>query len=77
VKFTGGKNPSLILAQIPDGTVMEAPSLVAHGVITDTGGTVRIAYHVWRNSKPTPQAKGTRIVRVATVTWPGGKPHVS
>lgn len=26
-----GRNPSLILAQIRDGTVMEAPSLVAHG----------------------------------------------
>jgi beta-xylosidase len=129
VTFTGGNNPSLILAQIPDGTVMEAPSLVAHGgkvwlfvsrgrfdtnayhtdawvakgfgpgftysnhvmatgqgygygpggaeVITDTGGTVRIAYHVWETSKPTPSTKGTRIVRVATVTWPGGKPHVS
>jgi len=46
-------------------------------VITDTGGTVRMAYHVWENSKPTPQTKGTRIVRVATITWPGGKPHVS
>jgi hypothetical protein len=129
VAFTRGHNPSLILAQVPDGTVMEAPSLVAHGgkvwlfvsrsrfdtnayrtdawvakrfgpgfrfsnhvmatgqgygfgpggaeVIADTGGIVRIAYHVWEKRKPTPQTKGTRIVRVATVTWPGGKPHVS
>lgn len=129
VEFTGGSNPSLILARIANGTVMEAPSLVAHGgkvwlfvsrgrfdtndyhtdvwvtrsfgpgftfsnhvmatgegygygpggaeVITDTGGTVRIAYHVWQQNKPTPQTPGTRITRIATVTWAGGRPHVA
>ena len=46
-------------------------------VLTDTGGTVRIAYHVWKQNKPTPPTPGTRVTRVATVTWVGGKPHVS
>ena len=129
VKFSPGSNPTVTLAEVADGTVMEAPSLVAHGgkvwlfvsrnrfdtnayhtdvwsakafgpgfkysgpvmatgqgygygpggaeVITDAGGVTRIAWHVWENSKPTPSTPGTRIVRVATLTWPGGKPHVA
>ncbi len=129
VKFSAGSNPTITLAEVADGTVMEAPSLIAHGgkvwlfvargryddndyhtdvwvapgfgpgftfsnhlmatgqgygygpggaeVITDTGGVVRIAYHVWEQNKPTPSTPGTRIVRVATVTWSGGKPHVA
>lgn len=128
VSFSPGTNPAVTLAEVADGTVMEAPSLIARAgqvwlfvargpfstnayhtdvwvnskfgagftfsehlmatgqgygygpggaeVIND-GGTTRIAYHVWENSKPTGTTKGTRIVRVATVTWPGGKPHVA
>lgn len=45
--------------------------------VLNDGGTVRIAYHVWKQNKPTPQTPGTRITRVATVTWVGGKPHVA
>jgi hypothetical protein len=36
-----------------------------------------LAAAMWAQNKPTPSAPGTRIVRVATVTWPGGKPHVA
>jgi hypothetical protein len=129
VAFSKASNPTITLAEVANGTVMEAPSLIAHGgkvwlfvargrfddndyhtdvwvapgfgpgftfsnhlmatgqgygsgpggaeVITDAGGVVRIAYHVWAQNKPTPSTPGTRIVRVATVTWPGGKPHVA
>jgi hypothetical protein len=41
------------------------------------GIRIAVAHRVWENSKPTRKTKGTRTVRVATVTWPGGKPHVS
>lgn len=46
-------------------------------VLTDTGGTVRIAYHVWDHNKPTPKSPGTRITRIANITWTDGKPHVA
>lgn len=46
-------------------------------VLADAGGTVRIAYHVWDRTKPTPQSPGVRITRIANVAWTGGKPHVA
>ena len=124
-QFTGGGSPSLILAQIPDGTVMEAPSLVAHGgkvwlfvsrgrfdtndyhtdawvaksfgpgftfsnhvmatgqgygfgpggaeVITDAGGSVRIAYHVWETASQHPRQRG----RVLSASPPSPGPVAS
>lgn len=39
-------------------------------------GTTYIAYHVWKDSKPTPSTPGKRILKTAKLDWVNGLPVV-
>ena len=45
-------------------------------VETAADGTTWIAYHVWKDNKPSPTTPGKRILRTAKLDWVGGLPVV-
>ena len=45
-------------------------------VETAADGSTSIAYHVWKDSKPTPSTPGKRILKTAKLDWVNGLPVV-